>query len=332
MQKTKLSGPAKRINDGLQHRLSEQARFGESRHQAKKEARQNYLDSHGDLKGHNPAKADGIFSISTMETYRKTMPPFSIFLADHDVKNAAQITPELAGLFLQEREASGLSPSSISREMSAINKVLGYSLTKKQLNLQSRSKNAIKNNRSYSPPPKRTKYEDHITIFRASGIRRCSIIRITADDCVRNDIGQVIGIHVKEKGGKERIAPILVDYINAVTEIINRHANGTKPIFEKFGSHIRSHRLRAEYCARLLAQLTQEYNENHPFFGGNLPAKNYIHLRGKDAKRGPTYHGFPTIVVAAVSGAMGHNRLDVIFNHYDYMIKMFNTVNSSQNN
>lgn len=333
MPKTKLTGPSKRIYGGLLNRLSQQLKIGESRHLAKKKARELYRALHGNLKGHNPARAEGIFSIGTAKSYRQTMVPLSIFMADQGIKNASQITPELAGLFLQERDASGLSPQTISREMSAINKILGYSFTKKQLGLRLRSKNAIKNNRSNIPLPKRTKYENHIILLLASGVRRSSIAKITANDCIRNELGQVIGIHVKEKGGKERIAPILNDYKNIVTEIVDRYAKGNTPLFDKLGSHIPSHRLRAEYCARLLTQLTQEYNENQLFFGGDLSAENYINLRGKDAKHGDTYRGFPTVVVATISGALGHNRLDIIFSHYDYMIPyvfaMTNFVSSS---
>lgn len=50
----------------------------------------------------------------------------------------------------------------------------------------------------------------------------------------------------------------------------------------------------------------------------SLNPKNYIHLSGKDAKNGDTYRGHPTQVVAAVSGAMGHNRLEIVFSHYNY--------------
>ena len=67
-----------------------------------------------------------------------------------------------------------------------------------------------------------------------------------------------------------------------------------------------------------IRQLEQEEAHGKPWFGGDLNPKNYIHLSGRDAKSGDTYRGHPTQVVAAVSGAMGHNRLEIVFSHYNY--------------
>ena len=102
----KLKGAAKRILGGLQNRLSKQARFGQSKHEAKQAAREAYLKEHGTLEGYNPAKVDGIFSIGTMETYRAAMQPFAEWCSAHNVKNARQITEAHAAAYLREREGS----------------------------------------------------------------------------------------------------------------------------------------------------------------------------------------------------------------------------------
>lgn len=65
--------------------------------------------------------------------------------------------------------------------------------------------------------------------------------------------------------------------------------------------------------------LEQEQAQGKPWFVGDLNAQNYIHLSGRDKHVGDSYHGYPTQVVAAVSGAMGHNRLKIIFSHYNYI-------------
>ena len=54
---SELKGAAKRIFGGLQNRLSKLARFGQSKHEAKQEAREAYLKKHGTLAGYNPAWA-----------------------------------------------------------------------------------------------------------------------------------------------------------------------------------------------------------------------------------------------------------------------------------
>lgn len=126
----KLKGAAKRIFGGLQNRLSKLARFGQSKHEAKQEARETYIKEHGTLEGYNPAKVDGIYSIGTMETYRAAMQPFAEWCSAHKIKNAAQITKAHAAAYLLEREAKGLAPWTVSRDLSAINKALGFDLSK----------------------------------------------------------------------------------------------------------------------------------------------------------------------------------------------------------
>lgn len=103
-----------------------------------------------------------------------------------------------------------------------------------------------------------------------------------------------------------------------MTSIVNRAQEASQPLFTAYDSHIDNHRFRAEYCAALLKQLEEEQAQGKPWFGGDLRPQNYIHLSGRDKHCGDTYHGYPTQVVAAVSGAMGHNRLEIVFSHYNY--------------
>lgn len=316
----KLKGAAKRILGGLQNRLSKQARFGQSKHEAKQAAKAAYLKEHGNLDGYNPAKVDGIFSIGTMETYRAAMQPFAEWCSAHNVKNAGQITEAHAAAYLREREGAGLSPWTVSRDLSAINKAMGFSLSKGEVGLRQRKKSEITRSREETANDRRrfSKYQEQITVAKACGCRRASITRITPNDCVRNSRGQVVGIRLVEKGGKERIAPVLNEYKDRVTSIVDKAQEATRPLFTAYDSHIDNHRFRAEYCAALLRQLEQEQARGKPWFGGDLSPQNYIHLSGRDKYCGDTYRGHPTQVVAAVSGVMGHNRLEIVFSHYNY--------------
>lgn len=317
---SELKGAAKRIFGGLQNRLSRLARFGQSKHEAKQEARKAYLKEHGNLVGYNPARVDGIFSLGTMETYRAAMQPFAKWLSAHKVKNASQITKAHAAAYLREREVAGLSSWTVSRDMAAINKAMGFDLNKKELGLRSRRKSEITRSREEAENDRRRfgKFQDQITVAKACGFRRASITRITPNDCVRNSQGQVVGIRVVEKGGKERVALVLNAYKERVTAIADKAQEASRPLFTAYDSHIDNHRFRAEYCAALLKQLEEEQTQGKPWFGGDLSPQNYIHLSSRDAKCGDTYRGHPTQVVAAVSGAMGHNRLEIIFSHYNY--------------
>ena len=167
----KLKGAAKRILGGLQNRLSKQARFGQSKHEAKQAAKAAYLKEHGNLDGYNPAKVDGIFSIGTMETYRAAMQPFAEWCSAHNVKNAGQITEAHAAAYLREREGAGLSPWTVSRDLSAINKAMGFSLSKGEVGLRQRKKSEITRSREETANDRRrfSKYQEQITVAKACG-------------------------------------------------------------------------------------------------------------------------------------------------------------------
>lgn len=105
-------------------------------------------------------------------------------------------------------------------------------------------------------------------------------------------------------------------YKEQVTAIVDKAPVASKPLFTTYDSYIDNHHFHAAYCAALLRQLEQEQALGKPWFGGDLNAQNYIHLSGRDKHVSDPYRGYPTQVVATVSGAMSHNRLEIIFPHY----------------
>ena len=115
---------------------------------------------------------------------------------------------------------------------------------------------------------------------------------------------------------------MLVEYKAEVTEIVDRLTNERGydvPLFDSYGGHVRNHRLRAEYAAALLHQMEAARAAGEPLFGGEFPITDYCRLKGKDKKRGPKTQGHDTDLVAAVSGALGHNRVEVVLRHYMYL-------------
>ncbi len=240
----KLSGAANRINRNLQHQLGMQCRFGHSKHEAKQAAKEDYLKQHGNLKGYNPSKVDGIFSIKTMESYRQTAKEFSLWAANNGYKNANDITRETAGRYLQERQCDKKSAWTISKDMSALNKIFKFNLSKAELGLKNRSLNDITRSRNETENDKRNfnKFADQITFAKATGCRRESVKKVKPEDCVRNANGKVVAVELTEKGGKTRVAPVLNEYKDKVTEVVDKHSAGTgKPLFDTYDSHIDNH-------------------------------------------------------------------------------------------
>lgn len=312
----------KRINGGLQHRLSQMAKFGESKHAAKKVEREKYKQEHdGSLKGYNPTKVDGIYSIGTMETYRQAADDFAKWLSTNTtIKNASQITREHACRYLRERGA--LSAWTVGRDMSMINKLFEYNLTRKELGLKDRKKADIKRSRHNCTNDRYIDYDRYarqIDFARACGCRRQMILAVSFRD-VELKNNRVVGIRLTEKGGRKRTAPILNDYKDRVTEIVRdalkADPTGKSPLFKEYDKYIDNHSFRADYAAALLHQLEYERANGLPLFGGDFEPERLINLRGADKSDDPKFRNHDRDIVAMVSGALGHNRLRVVFDSY----------------
>ena len=316
-------GAQKRLEKALAHNLLAQSRMRQSKHSAKQAARQEWLEEYGTLQGWNPAKADGIFSRGTMATYIRAVSGLARYAAEHGVKRLADLTAQMGADYLRAMHAEGQSAWSIATAAAAANKAMGWGLSPAALGLPSRRKQDITRSRVPRVHDSRdfTAYADQIAMAKATGIRRQSMLVIRPVDCVRDSNGVVIGIQVVEKGGRHRIAPVLtacrVDVTRIVDQAMLAHGQDA-PIFNTYNIHIDNHHIRAEYAGALLHQLECERAEGLPSFGGAFNLEDYAHLRGKDTKRRPVTQGHDTDLLAAVSGALGHARIDVVLKHYLY--------------
>ena len=318
------TGAEKRLCKSLTHNLLAQSKMGCSKHEAKLEARDTYLAEHGTLKDWNPAKVDGIFSRGTMTTYVRAMAPFARFCARRGARCMSDLTEKMGEDYLKELHADGKSDWSISTASAAINKAMGWSLSPKKLGLPKREKSKITRSRPPREHDKRdfSAYAPQIAFAKGTGVRRMSVTIVRPRDCVRDEDGIVIGVRVVEKGGRRRIAPVLNDSRKGITDIVDKATaeNGEDvPIFDKYDTHIDNHHHRAEYAAALLHQLEDERAAGQPLFGGAFQLGDYSRLKGKDAKRKPKTAGHDTDLLGAVSGALGHNRLEIITRHYLYL-------------
>ena len=323
MSKQDKSGAQRRIEKALTHNLLSQSRMGQSKHAAKQAAREAWLATHGDLRGWNPAKADGIYSRGTMATYIRAVSGFAGYAARCGAKRINDLTEQMAEDYLKMMHEKEQSAWSIATAAAALNKAMDWQLSPAALGLPSRRKGDIVRSRIPCEHDNRdfSDYSDQMLVASATGIRRQSMLVIRPVDCVRDSNGVVVGLHVTEKGGRHRVAPVLTACRTDITRIVDTaiQAHGSDmPIFSRYDTHIDNHHIRAEYAGALLHQLEQERAEGLPSFGGAFPLNNYAYLRGKDAKRRSVTQGHDTDLLAAVSGALGHARIDVILKHYMY--------------
>ena len=298
-------------------------RFGESKHKAKKEYR-NEQESIGQQ--WNPAKAHGIFSHKTYQAYYQTAMEFAKWLRiNHpEIKQIADIGKTVSYEYLQQRQRDGKSAFTISKDMSVFNKLFNHGLTKKEGQLAERSyKNVTRSrirrehDRKYNPD----NYREQILVAKATGCRRQSIhggnFQVKPCSFWQDNNGRIY-VSLIEKGGRFRNAPILKKYTNAINDLIRsipvRSAEknlgdeeqrfralyqtpGEDFLFDRYTMKIDNHAFRAEYArARYEELIEQKVIEGYDI------SSEY---RGKDPD-----------CMQQLSLDLGHNRLSVAFEHY----------------
>lgn len=103
--------------------------MGHSKHAAKQAAREECWGTHGDLKGWNPAKAEGIYSRGTMATYIKEASKFSKYAAECGAKRINDLTEQMGADYLCAMHAQGQSAWSIATAAAALNKAMDWQLS-----------------------------------------------------------------------------------------------------------------------------------------------------------------------------------------------------------
>lgn len=288
--------------------------FGQSKYLAKKESYQNG----------NKGKVNGIYSKKTMSDYKTVAKLFNDWQKQrgYRFKDIKEVKELHLIEFLKERQSKGMSAWTGSRDMSALNKIFGTSLTKVSAGLTSRKMNDIKNNRGLSNNYRSSVYaknKDIIDFVGACGVRRGSLTIITPKDFIRDEKGICYAVHVKEKGGRERNSYILSSKQVAITDFVNTHmqTNGTELGFwDKIDKNLNVHWYRAEYAENLYSELKECKENGNKYMNGRFQEViNISKLEQAVSKYGDKTKGHDTELLGIVSQSLGHNRIDVM-NHY----------------
>lgn len=243
----------------------------------------------------NPIATKYIHSIETNRNYFDRVMRFHDFLKAQGVKKMKDVTFEHAKNYLLQRQDRGLSSWTTSLDMAAINKIFELGLTKKNVGLKRRNYKDAKRSRKeakmdYSVNYDR--YEKQIEIAKATGIRRQSMLKLERKHFEFRD-GLPITVWVKEKGGRERNAPILEIYRERVAEIL-KESPKVGPLFEMYPKNIDNHAFRHQYA--------KEYYDER--------------LQALERPIRSDYKGYDKEVLKIVSKALGHNRVDVVVYSY----------------
>jgi len=313
----------------MKQELAGMKALGESKHEAKK-AQKASCEATGQK--WNPTQVPGkIFAKKSFRTYQQQGGQFISWIKEQEPghKDLKQISRELGIRYLQEKQAQGCTPATVSTTMASLNKVFGWGLSKKEAGLKSRSYKQITRSRGIKAHDGKYNHENwkgQMLVAQAFGCRRESIspkrdktgkleheFVLKPSSFVRHE-GKTYALLV-EKGGKYRAAPCLAKHEKAVGELLGDikeveklptmadfkqlHRSCGEPfLFKSYTAKVDNHALRSQYACDRYTELTESKVSS-----GKVVENDY---REK----------YDAELVARVSQDLGHNRLAIVVENY----------------
>ena len=279
--------------------------------------------------------AEGIHSVKTAEQYRKTALRLSSVCKEMGIKNIEDIDKSVVARYMEAyRDASMWS---VSRELSAISKIRGETITPKELGFtQRRRYTSIKNSRGELPrssTANKPENQDALYLASVCGCRRSSLdpsspTAVTANDAIRNEHGQIYAFHLLEKGGKERVSLVLPSERGNLTRWVDSKLKGghspDAPLITHIDRNLGSHRMRAEYARDLYAELLEAKQRGIDVYEGRkyelfICREKFDYSYNNPHFKSDRPHNFEKDLALEVSFNLGHGRLDVSL--YSYLIR-----------
>ena len=280
--------------------------------------------------------AEGIHSVKTAEQYRNTANRLSSVCKEMGVKRIEDIDKSVVARYMEAyRDASAWT---VSRELAAISKIRGETITPKELGFtQRRTYTSVKNSRGDILPKSSTasKPENQDALYLASvcGCRRSSLdpsspTAVTANDAVRNEQGQIYAFHLVEKGAKHRVSLVLPSERGNLTRWVDGKLKDghspDAPLISHIDRNLGSHRMRAEYARDLYAELKDAKERGVDVYEGRkyelfIDRNKFDFSYNNPRFKSDTPHNFQKDLALEVSFNLGHGRLDVSL--YSYLIR-----------
>ena len=274
--------------------------------------------------------AEGIHSVKTAEQYRKTALRLSKVCKEMGIKNIEDIDKSVVARYMEAyRDAS---PWTISRELAAISKIRGETITPKELGFsQQRKYTSVKNNRGDLPSSStanKPENQDGLYLASVTGCRRSSITTVTANDAIRDEYGKIYAFHFCEKGGRERISLVLPSEQGNLTRWVDSKLKGghspDAPLVDYISKNAPCHRMRSEYARELYGELKEAKERGVDSYNGRkyelfIDRDKYDYSYHNPRFKSDVVHSFEKDLALEVSFALGHNRLDVSL--YSYLIR-----------
>lgn len=281
--------------------LDSQMAIGQSRHQAKQEARQAVPDASW------PAVTEKIYSYGTRKTYQQQVLAFVNWARTHfGIRQLARLyerLDELASRYLKEQIDAGKSTYTVLTQRAALRKVFRNRLLADDIVIPqrkrediTRSRLPVEHDKHFQP----TNWQAHILFAQATGLRRAELRDVSVGEVFFTESGTESGqlmVFVRNgKGGKARIVPVLAGYEDMVWALVK----GRDPKEHVFAHipkdmDVQSYR-RASAQERYLSYASERA----------LPPPN---KRLKPAD-------YDADATRQVSRALGHERKSIVLTHY----------------
>lgn len=276
-----------------------------------------------------------INSVKTADSYRKTANRLAQTCKEMGVKDIKDIDVNVVARYMESyRNASSWT---ISRELSAISKIRGETITPKDLGFtQRRTYTSVKNNREDLPKSSssnRPENQDALYFASATGCRRSSLdptskTAVKASDAIRNAQGQIYAFHFIEKGHRHRVSLVLPSEIRNLTSFVDNKLKGglssDAPLISHIDNNLGCHRMRSQYARDLYSELKEAKEHNIDVYQGHkydlfIDKGKFDHSYNNPRFKNDTIHGFDKDLALEVSFNLGHGRLDCSV--YSYLLR-----------
>lgn len=302
--------------------------FGESRHEAKQQLREEKGTEY-----RFGMTDDKIHSYDTFDTYQKACQRFGKWLQEEkDINKKADINKckEFAKEYIQYRlDVDKVSVWTAKMERSALSKLYGEKI---EIDMPKRDTKDIVRSRGEKEQDKHFSEERHIdlvTFAKATGCRRCDLEKLTPAKFY-TDRNDVMWVKIeKSKGGRDRVAPILPKYREFVGEYLAGKDKDTK-LFHKISHSADIHSYRGDYARELYKAVEQDKDFKDKILARYPTRHEYKIIKDRETGESRTYEiqsntyntrgenkqTFDRDEAYICTCALGHERLEVTVTHY----------------
>lgn len=255
---------------------------------------------------------DKIYSWETYRSYMKHCNYFAKYCKEtHGCRTLEQCRPYVDE-WLKTR--ANLSPYTQKLEASSLAKLYGCSTTD-FVKTASRDRGAITRSRGEKVRDKHFSEENHkdlVEFCRSTGLRRAELKALTGDKLLKKGDKLYIIVNTASKGGKYREAPVI--HNPELVERLMKDA-GSGKVFPKVSGAADIHGYRGDYATEMYLMYARDikdipYDKKNK--GSGLAYQSGVyHCRGD--QKGV---GLDKAAMHRVTEALGHNRIDVVAEHY----------------